>query len=93
MLHPDDLRALHDAGYCNRVSLPRREMLAEYRRGGRDMVPAVVQWIAEGLIDTISGNDVPFLARLVERAGRAGKESGAKPPSGNLNRCAAPPCR
>jgi hypothetical protein len=26
--------------------------------------------IAEGLIDTISGDDVPFPARLVERAGR-----------------------
>jgi glycerophosphoryl diester phosphodiesterase len=31
-----------------------------------------VEWIAEGLIDTISGDDVPFSARLVERAGQAG---------------------
>jgi len=29
------------------------------------------EWIAEGLIDTISGDDVPFLARLVERSGAA----------------------
>ena len=73
MFHPDDARALHDAGFSNRVSLPGSEVLAEYWRGGRDIVPSVVQWIAEGLIDTISGDDVPFLARLVERAGRTGR--------------------
>ena len=52
------------------MHLPRPEALAEYWRGGRDIVPRVVEWIAEGLIDTISGDDVPFIARLVERAGR-----------------------
>jgi hypothetical protein len=30
-----------------------------------------VRWIAEGLIDTISGDDVPFLASLVKRADAA----------------------
>jgi glycerophosphoryl diester phosphodiesterase len=73
MFHPDDAKALHDVGFSNRVSLPRPEVLAEYCRGGRDIVPAVVQWITEGLIDTISGDDVPFLAQLVERAGRSGR--------------------
>ena len=66
-------RRLHDAGLSNRVHLPRPEALAEYWRGGRDIVPRVVEWIADGLIDTISGDDVPFIARLVERAGRAGR--------------------
>ena len=70
MFHPDDAQALHDAGLSNRVHLPRPEALAEYWRGGRDIVPQVVEWIAAGLIDTISGDDVPFLARLAERAGR-----------------------
>ncbi len=70
MFHPDDAKALHDAGLSNRVHLPPPEVLAECWRGGRDVVPRVVEWIAEGLIDTISGDDVPFLARLVERAGR-----------------------
>ena len=56
MFHPDDGRALHDAGLSNRVHLPRPEALAEYWRGGRDIVPRVVEWIAEGLIDTISGD-------------------------------------
>ena len=66
MFHPDDAKALHDAGLSNRVHLPPPEALAEYWRGGRDIVPQVVEWIAEGLIDTISGDDVPFIARLVD---------------------------
>jgi glycerophosphoryl diester phosphodiesterase len=69
MFHPDDAKALHDAGYSNRMSLPRSEVLAEYRRGGRDVIPSVERWIAEGLIDTICRDDIPFLAKLVERAG------------------------
>jgi glycerophosphoryl diester phosphodiesterase len=72
MFHPDDGHALHAAGCSNRVSVPRPEQLAEYWRGGRDPLPNLVQWIAEGLIDAISGDDVPFIAKLVERAGRAG---------------------
>lgn len=72
MFHPDDGKALHDAGYSNRVHVPRPEQLAEYWRGGRDPLPNLVRWIAEDLIDTISGDDVPFIARLVERAGRVG---------------------
>jgi hypothetical protein len=55
------------------VHVPRPEQLAEYWRGGRDPLPDLVQWIAEGLIDTVSGDDVPFIARLVERAGRQGR--------------------
>jgi glycerophosphoryl diester phosphodiesterase len=72
MFHPDDATALHDAGISNRVSLPGAEVLAAYWQGGRDGVPSVLQWIAEGLIDTVSGDDVPLLARLVERAGAVG---------------------
>ena len=72
MFHPDDATALHDAGFSIRVNLPRPEALAAYRQGGRDIVSALVHWIAEGLIDTVSGDDVPFLARLVERAEMAG---------------------
>jgi glycerophosphoryl diester phosphodiesterase len=69
MFHPDDAKALHDAAFSIRVNLPRSEALAAYRQDGRDIVSAVVQWIAEGFIDTVSGDDVPLLARLVERAG------------------------
>ncbi|MDK1374110.1 MULTISPECIES: glycerophosphodiester phosphodiesterase family protein [unclassified Sinorhizobium] len=72
MFHPDDAKALHEAGFSNRVHVPRPDVLAEYWRGGRDPLPELVQWIADGLIDTISGDDVPFIAMLVKRAGRAG---------------------
>ena len=72
MFNPDDGRKLHEAGFSNRVHVPRPEVLAEYWRGGRDPLPDLVQWIKDGLIDTISGDDVPFIARLVQRAGKAG---------------------
>jgi glycerophosphoryl diester phosphodiesterase len=71
MFHPDDGRALHEAGLSNRVHIPRPERLVEGWRGGRDIVPKIVEWIADGVIDTISGDDVPFIARLVARASRA----------------------
>ena len=73
MFRPLDAKLLHDAGFSIRVCLPGPEVLAESWRNGRDIIPSVVQWIAEGLIDTISGDDVPFVARLVERAGWAGR--------------------
>ena len=73
MFHPADARALHAAGLSNRVHLPQPEVLAEYWRYGRDIVPQVVDWVAEGLIDTISGDDVPFIAGVVERAGRGSR--------------------
>ncbi|WP_018236886.1 glycerophosphodiester phosphodiesterase family protein [Ensifer sp. BR816] len=72
MFHPDDAKALHEAGFSNRVHVPRPDVLAEYWRAGRDPLPDLVQWIADGLIDTISGDDVPFISMLVRRAGRAG---------------------
>ncbi len=71
MFHPDDGHTLHDAGFSNRVHLPRPEKLVPFWRGGRDIVPRVVEWIAAGAIDTLSGDDVPFLAMLVEKAGRS----------------------
>ncbi len=71
MFHPDDGHALHDAGLSNRVHLPRPEQLVPFWRGGRDIVPRVVEWIAAGAIDTLSGDDVPFLTMLVEKAGKA----------------------
>jgi len=64
MFHPDDAKALHDAGFSNRVSLPRPEVLATFCPGGRDLHRAMDR---RGLIDTVSGDDVPFLARLAER--------------------------
>jgi len=72
MFHPEDARALYGSGFPVRLSLPGPEVFAAFRRGRRDIVPAIARWIADGLIDTISGDDVPFLAGLAGRAGRAG---------------------
>jgi glycerophosphoryl diester phosphodiesterase len=72
MFNPDDGRKLHEAGLSNRVHVPRPDVLAEFWRGGRDPLLDLVQWIKDGLIDTISGDDVPFIAKLVQRAGKAG---------------------
>ncbi|MCA1408859.1 glycerophosphodiester phosphodiesterase [Ensifer sp. IC3342] len=72
MFHPGDAKALHEVGFSNRVHVPRPDVLAEYWRGGRDPLPELVQWIADGLIDSVSCDDVPFIAMLVERAGRVG---------------------
>ena len=72
MFQPDDAMALHEAGFSNRLSMPRPDKLAEYWRGGRDPLPKIVRWIGDGLIDSISGDDVPFIARLVKQAGQAG---------------------
>jgi glycerophosphoryl diester phosphodiesterase len=72
MFRPEEGRTLHEGGFSNRVHIPRPEHLVEGWRHGRDPLPQIVEWIAEGVIDTISGDDVPFIARLVARAGRAG---------------------
>ncbi len=72
MFHPEDAKALHEAGFSNRVHVPRPDVLAWHWRGGRDPLPRLVQWITDGLIDTISGDDVSFIAMLAKRAGRGG---------------------
>ena len=71
MFHPDDGHALHQAGLSNRVHLPRPDRLTHFWRGGRDIVPRVVEWLRDGAIDTLSGDDVPFLAMLAAKAGKA----------------------
>jgi glycerophosphoryl diester phosphodiesterase len=72
MFRPEDGKALHEAGFSNRVHVPRPEQLTDYWRAGRDLLPRLMQSIAGGLIDTISGDDVPFIAGLVHRAGKSG---------------------
>jgi glycerophosphoryl diester phosphodiesterase len=72
MFNVEDAKALHESGFSNRLSMPRPDTLARLWRAGRDPLPRIVQWIGDGHIDSISGDDVPFIARLIERAGRAG---------------------
>ncbi|MEM8586905.1 MAG: glycerophosphodiester phosphodiesterase family protein [Pseudomonadota bacterium] len=66
MFDPEDGKALHDAGLCNRVHMPRPEILSVFWRHGRDPLPRIRDWLAAGVIDTLSGDDVPFIRRLID---------------------------
>jgi glycerophosphoryl diester phosphodiesterase len=66
MFAPEDARAVHEAGLSNRVHIPRPEALAPYWRHGRDPRKRIGEWLSAGLIDSLSGDDVPFLRRLVD---------------------------
>lgn len=65
MFHPDDARALHAAGVAIRCHLPRPDELTFYKNLGLDIEPHVGEWLAKGLIDSLSGDDVTFLKRMV----------------------------
>jgi len=67
MFAPEDAEALHAAGLGNRVHLPRPDELAKYWAHGRDPRAEVGAWLAAGLIDSISGDDVSFLRKLVDQ--------------------------
>lgn len=69
MFHEDDALALHAAGLANRLSLPLPEKLVPYWAHGRDWRPRIVGWLRQGLVDSLSGDDVPFLAHLLAEGG------------------------
>jgi glycerophosphoryl diester phosphodiesterase len=66
--HPDDARALHGGGIALRCHVPPPAELAELQRYGVDPLPTLSEWLAAGLIDSLSGDDVGFLAGLVAGA-------------------------
>jgi glycerophosphoryl diester phosphodiesterase len=66
--HPDDARALHAAGIALRCHIPPPQELAQDRQSGIDVLPDLQSWLSAGLIDTLSGDDVAFLADLVARS-------------------------
>ncbi len=67
MFHPDDARALHDAGIAIRCHVPRPERVARWRAYGIDIEPTLGEWLGSGLIDSLSGDDVGYLKGLVDR--------------------------
>ena len=67
MFAAEDAKALHDHGYCNRVHCPRPKELATYWTHGRDPRVHIGEWLAGGLIDSLSGDDVMFLRKLVDQ--------------------------
>jgi glycerophosphoryl diester phosphodiesterase len=67
MFAADDASVLHAAGLYNRVHLPPPAELAPHWAHGRDLRPQIGAWLAAGLIDSLSGDDVPFLRKLVDQ--------------------------
>ena len=67
MFAPEDAQKLHDAGLYNRVHCPLPSKLAPYWAHGRDPRIAIGKWLSAGLIDSLSGDDVIFLRKLVEQ--------------------------
>ena len=67
MFHPDDARALHDAGIAIRLHLPRPATLERFQQLGIDWESRVGAWLEAGLVDSLSGDDVAFLAALVKK--------------------------
>ena len=73
MFHPDDGEgAARCRTFQPRASAAARGACRILARRARLVPPTSWNGSPTGLIDTISGDDVPFIARLVERAGRAG---------------------
>ena len=66
MFRPEDGKALHDAGVAVRVHLEVPNIYERYSKLGVDILANARTSVADGLIDTISGDDVAFLARLVQ---------------------------
>ncbi len=75
--HPDDARALHGAGIAIRCHLPTPAEIALAQDYGIDPLPTLREWLAAGLIDALSGDDVGFLADLVGSAPLGPKEAPA----------------
>jgi glycerophosphoryl diester phosphodiesterase len=67
MFAEEDAAAVHAAGLTNRVHLPRPDALAAYWAHGRDPRPTIGAWLSAGLIDSLSGDDVAFLRKLVDQ--------------------------
>jgi glycerophosphoryl diester phosphodiesterase len=67
MFHAGDAERLHAAGIAIRCHLPPPAVLLERRRLGLDFEPPVAEALRRRLIDTLSGDDVPFLADMVRR--------------------------
>ncbi len=67
MFNPEDAKAIHDAGIAIRLHLPRPKTLEHFKQLGKDVEPMLGAWLEAGLVDTLSGDDVGFLAALVKR--------------------------
>jgi glycerophosphoryl diester phosphodiesterase len=56
---------LHEAGFAAFLYVPRPEKIATLAAYGRDLEKQVIEWVEDGRIDQLCGDDVGWLARLV----------------------------
>lgn len=70
MFRAEDGFALHEAGVAVRHHFQRPAMYDRYAAEGLDLMEGVVEMLAAGAIDTISGDDVTWLADLAQKAGK-----------------------
>lgn len=63
---PEDGEAIHSAVIAIRCHIPRPDSLAVFERYGRKPRMIIGDWISRGVVDTVSGDDVGYLAALVE---------------------------
>lgn len=68
MFRPEDGAALHAAGIAVRLRLQRPEDYARHARAGIDLLAGVRDWVGGGAVDSVSGDDVGWLAALVARS-------------------------
>jgi glycerophosphoryl diester phosphodiesterase len=69
MFRAEDGQALHRAGVAVRFHMQRPAYYTRYAAAGIDLVADARRWIAGGLVDTVSGDDVAFLRRLAGPGG------------------------
>lgn len=67
--HPDDARALHAGGKTIRCHAYDPHQISAAERAGLGWHQALLGYVRDGLIDTLSGDDVAWLAALVCAAG------------------------
>ncbi|WP_143535654.1 hypothetical protein [Roseisalinus antarcticus] len=67
--HPDDACRLHAAGVVNRCHAYAPATIDKMIRARLDPRPALRDALAAGLIDTLSGDDVGWIAALATEAG------------------------
>jgi len=65
MFHPDGALALHQIDVSVRLHFQQPDEYSRYREAGLDLLRDLPQWLADGLVDTISGDDVAFLSAMV----------------------------
>ena len=69
VFHPDDARLLHDNGISIRCHAYSPQRIERAEQIGLDYRRRLIAWLREGLIDTLSGDDVGWVRALVDEAG------------------------